>query len=104
MRPVLIGFNGVVRLVASEAAVELIQESGGRLYVWPKKASCCGGLTTLATSPSPPPRPFRQVAANERFELLFPAGLTRMPDELHLEVRKHPRRVEAYWNGCAWVI
>ena len=100
----IFGFNGVVRIVASEAAAELIEEKGGRLYVWPKKAHCCGGLTTLATSPSPPPRPFRQVAANDRFQLLFPAGLTRMPDELHLEVRKHPRRVEAYWNGCAWVI
>ena len=100
----IFGFNGVVRVVASEAAVELIEERGGRLYVWPKKANCCGGRTTLATSPSPPPRPFRQVAATDRFELLFPAGLTRMPDELHLEVRRHPRRVEAYWNGCAWVV
>ncbi len=93
-----------MRVVASEAAAELIEEKGGRLYVWPKKAHCCGGLTTLATSTTAPPRQFRQVAANERFALLFPAGLTRMPDELHLEVRKHPRRVEAYWNGCAWVI
>lgn len=96
--------NSAVRVVASEAAAELIEQEGGRLYVWPKKASCCGGLTTLATSTTAPPRLFRQVAANDRFQLLFPAGVTRMPDELHLEARGHPRRVEAYWNGCAWVI
>jgi hypothetical protein len=93
-----------VRLVVSEAAAELIEEQGGRLYVWPKKAHCCGGLMTLATSTTPPKRDFRQVAGSERFELLFPAGLSRMPDELHVEVRRHPRRIEAYWNGCAWVI
>jgi hypothetical protein len=27
-----------------------------------------------------------------------------MPDELHLEVRRYPRRVEPYWNGGASVI
>jgi hypothetical protein len=32
------------------------------------------------------------------------AARARMPDELHLEVRRYPRRVEPYWNGCAWVI
>lgn len=88
----------------SEATTKLIEEQGGRLYVWPKKAHCCGGLMTLATSTTPPKREFRRVAGSKRFELLFPAGLTRMPDELHVEVRRHPRRIEAYWNGCAWVI
>jgi hypothetical protein len=26
-----------------------------------------------------------------------------LPDELHLEARRFPRRIEAYWNGCAWI-
>lgn len=47
---------------------------------------------------------FRLVASTGRFELLVPAGLARLPDELHLELRRFPRRVEAYWNGCAWVV
>ena len=93
-----------MRLVVSQAAADLIQEQGGRLYVWPKKAACCGGLITLTTSTSPPQQRFRRVVATNGFELLFPAGLTRMPEELHLEVQRFPRRVEAYWNGCAWVI
>ena len=92
-----------MRLVVSEAPAELIEERGGRLYVWPKRAGCCGGLTTLATSTTPPQREFREAAATDRFELLFPAGLARMPDELHLDVRRHSRGIEAYWNGCAWV-
>jgi hypothetical protein len=37
------------------------------------------------------------------FELHVPADL-RLPAELHLEARRFPRRVEAYWNGCAWVV
>ena len=39
------------------------KERGGRLYVWPKKAHCCGGLVTLATSTTAPRREFRRVAA-----------------------------------------
>jgi len=98
-----VAMNAVMHVVVSGAAADLIAERGGRLYVWPKKAHCCGGLVTLATSTTAPRREFRRVAASDRFELLFPAGLTRTPDELYLEVRRHPRRIEAYWNGCAWV-
>ncbi len=93
-----------MRLVVTPAASDLIEEGGGRVYVWPKKSRCCGGLTTLATSSRPPDRrEFRQVAASGSFELFVPAALGRLPDELHLAVRRFPRRVEAYWNGCVWV-
>jgi hypothetical protein len=95
----------MMQVIASPPAVELIQERGGRLYVWLKRARCCGNVTTLVSSTSPPPRTqFRQLAHNERFELYVPSTLRRMPDELHVELRRFPRRVEAYWNGCAWVI
>jgi hypothetical protein len=93
-----------MRLVVSDQAAELIAESGGHLYVWLKVARCCGAVTTLATSSRPPQgRRFRRVAAAEQFGLYLPAELARFPDELHLEVRRYPRRVAAYWNGCAWV-
>ena len=46
---------------------------------------------------------FRQLAT-DGFELYVPAGLARLPEELHLEVQRFPRRVEAYWNGCAWLV
>lgn len=94
-----------MRLVVSEQAADLIAASGGRLYVWPRKARCCGGLTTLATSShAPGRRAFRRVETSEPFELFVPAQLARLPDELHLETQRRPRRVDAYWDGCAWVV
>ena len=93
-----------MRVVVSDPAVDLIAARGGRLYVWLKKGRCCGALTTLATSSEPPGgKEFSLAAADERLELYVPAGLAGLPEELHLDVRRFPRRVEAYWNGCAWV-
>jgi hypothetical protein len=94
-----------MRVVASEPAVDLIAEQGGRLYVWPKKARCCGGLTTLVSACEPPAgKEFRRATASGRFEVYLSTGLTRPPDELHIELHRFPRRVESYWNGCAWVV
>jgi hypothetical protein len=93
-----------VRIVASLRAVELIEERGGRLYVWLKRARCCGSLTTLEAASSPPRgTEFRQVENAANFELYLPAHVSRLPDELHVEVRRRSQRIEAYWNGCAWV-
>jgi hypothetical protein len=43
---------------------------------------------------------FRAVEGGANFELFLPAHLSRLPDELHLEVRRRSHRIEAYWNGC----
>jgi hypothetical protein len=92
-----------MRVVVSNPASDLIEENGGRVYVWPKRSRCCGALTTLATSNEPPRRrEFVQVETTEQFELYRDARLPRLPDELHLDLRRFPRRVEAYWNDCAW--
>src|SRR5207253_8505027 len=94
-----------VRVVVSDPAVELIEERGNRVYVWLNKARCCGGVTMLGTASEPPRRKtFVRVEADEKFELYFDERIPRFPDELHLDLRRFPRRVEAYWNGCAWVI
>jgi hypothetical protein len=95
-----------MHLVVSDRAADLIQERGGRLYVWVRNARCCGATRTLATSGEAPNRlgEFRRIEGDERFELFLPARLDRLPEELHIELRRFPRRVEAYWNGCAWVI
>ncbi len=38
-------------------------------------------------------------------EVWAPVGLVRLPAELHVEVRRFlRRRVEAYWDGCAWIV
>lgn len=94
-----------MRVVASEPASEMIQAHGGRLYVWLKHGRCCGNVTTLATASEPPAEgAFRKVESGGAFDLYLPAALSRLPDELHLDVSRRRRRVEAYWNGCAWVV
>ena len=94
-----------MRVVATAEAGRLIRAAGGGLYVWPHRARCCGAVTVLRTSTRPPAgKAFRRVAgAADGFELHVPEDL-RLPAELHLEARRFPRRVEAYWNGCAWVV
>jgi hypothetical protein len=93
-----------VQIVVSDPAADLITERGGRLYVWPKRDRCCGGITRLVSASKPPRgKEFRCVGTYEGFELNMPVGLARLPDELHIEGRRYPRRLEAYWDGCAWV-
>lgn len=93
-----------MRVVVSDPAADLIQERGGRVYVWLKQGRCCGAVPTLAASNEPPERrEFERVEATDGFELYLDARLPPLPDELHFEVGRFPRRVEAYWNGCAWV-
>jgi hypothetical protein len=59
----------------------------------------------LATATTPPEqKEFRRIATSEGLELLVPSRLARLPDELHLDGRRFLRRVEAYWDGSAWVI
>lgn len=93
-----------MQVVASRPATELIQEAGGRLYVWLKRGRCCGNPTTLATATAPPPGKEFRLVDRADFEVYLPSSLMRVPDELHVELRRFPRRVEAYWNGCAWVV
>ena len=93
-----------MRVKASPEAVRLVQECGGKLYVWAKSTRCCSGsLTLLETSSDPGERPFRRVPA-DGIELYFDERL-REPEELELDVgglrRKH---VHAYWDGCAYVV
>ena len=97
-------YSAAMRIVCSDTAADLIEERGGRLYVWLKRGHCCGATTTLATSSERPEgTEFSRAAGDHRFELYVPAALPRLPDELQLDVGRFPRRVEAFWNGCAWV-
>jgi hypothetical protein len=94
-----------MRVIVSDSAADLIEQQGGRVYVWLKRARCCGSVTTLATSSEPPKRKdFQRSTDSAGFDLYLDARLSRLPDELHFDVRRFPHRLEAYWNGCAWVI
>lgn len=94
-----------MELVVSPAASEFVHTSSGRLYVWMKKSRCCGGGVTLETATEPPAgREFRAIARSAGIEGFAPVGLRRLPQELHIDVQRWPRRVQAYWNGCVHVI
>ena len=93
-----------MRVVVSKPASELIAERGGRLYVWLTTSRCCRGVARLASATTPPAgKEFRLLEPCADFELYLPRGLTRLPEELHIEVRRFPRRLESYWDGCVWV-
>jgi hypothetical protein len=92
-----------MRVEASPEAIGLVQEQGGKLYVWAKKSRCChGSITFLETSNDPAGRPFRRVDA-EGIELYLDERLGE-PEELVIEARGRRRKhVHAYWDGCAYV-
>ena len=90
-------------IIASDEACELIAERGGRLYVSIKRARCCGGVRTLAATTEAGNTEWRSTGDGAGFEVFLPARLARHPEELHVAISRFPRRVEAYWNGCAWV-
>jgi hypothetical protein len=95
-----------MHVVASPQAREAIGQRGGRIYVWVRKSRrCCGGIRTLTTAVEPPPDiEFRRVGEEHGFELFLPEHLSPLPDELHFDVRGRARSVDAYWNGCAWIV
>ncbi len=93
-----------VRVKASPEAVGLVQEQGGKLYVWAKRSRCCrGSLTFLETSSEPGERSFRRVDAGG-IELYLDERLGE-PEELVVEAKGRRRKhVHAYWDGCAYVV
>ena len=73
--------------------------------MWPSVSACCHSVPRLNSATEPKAdREFRRVA-DEDFEVWAPVKLARLPSELHVDVRRFPRRrVEAYWDGCVWIV
>jgi hypothetical protein len=108
----------VTRIVASEAAAELIRERGGRIWVWLDPHTWMGGtlyvyLQSAFEAPGDSRRTRRLRAARrphrfhvlegEGYEVHLEWGSFGPPEEVHLEVKRWPkRRVEAYWNGAVF--
>ena len=91
-----------MRVLASERAVELVRERGGRLYVWrTARTPGCEGIAFLRASERPPAGIEFDRVPFEPFEL-FVGPMSGPPVELQLDVRGG--RVEAYPEGAAWVI
>ena len=77
-------FAVVLGFVASDAAIDLIHERGGRLYVWVKKGHCCRAPRSLNTARTEPPAGadhggFRSVATGNGSSSSSPATWLRYP-------------------------
>lgn len=93
-------------VVSKPGVADVVRESGGRIYIWTDPHKCCSGaLTYLKTGSAPEPgRRFIRFDAEE-FELWFDPGARPAPDELHFDLKGfRKKRVEAYWNGCAFAV
>ena len=108
-----------VKIIASEDAVAFIRDHGGTLWVWLDPHTWVGGTvyTYLQCATERPGtskatrrlraarRPHRYHAyEREGIRVQFAYGMFGEPEELHLELKRWPkRRVEAYWNGAVFV-
>lgn len=102
-----VGEHDAVRVVTTEEAARFIERAGGMLFVWPTfSRSFRLTLTVLHASCDPPPRAleFRRVDAGDFLLFVHPA-IRSLPHVLQVALRgrRHPR-VEAYWNGLAYVV
>ena len=94
-----------MRIEATSDALKLIHARGGMLFVWIEAGM--RGLRFLRTSTEPPP----DALDWERNEtdagfLVFTPPRMRKPLKLSLEVRGFltKLRINALWNGCAFVV
>ena len=96
-----------MKVLATPEARSHIRERGGLLFVWVTRSRGMirGAIKLLRTSTEPPEDAFEwQRVETKGFILFLPPGLRR-PRELHLEVRgRFRRRVEAFWDGCVFVM
>ena len=94
-----------MKVLATAEVRSYIGDHGGMLFVWVKeRRPIRGALRFLGTSTEPPPDALEwQRLEVKDFLVFLPPGL-RLPNELHLVVRGLlKRRVEAFWEGCAFV-
>ena len=96
-----------MKVLATPEARSFIRERGGLLFVWVKapRGMVRGALRFLSTSTEPPQDALDwQRVETKGFVVFLPPGLRR-PRELHVEVRgRLRRRVDAFWEGCAFVL
>jgi hypothetical protein len=108
-----------VKVVASDGAAEHIRDHGGKIWVWLDPHRGMGGqgyiyLQAAMERPGATKATRRLKAARrphrftpfeaEGFEVLLDPGRFAPPEELHLELKRFPkRRVDAFWNGAIFV-
>jgi hypothetical protein len=93
-----------VEIVVPDEVRDVITARGGRLYVWVSVHQgfrCALALLDVSsTHPKGEGLYFRRVPA-PGFELYLQATQRIWPKTMEFGLRR--RRVEAYWNGLAWI-
>ena len=93
-----------MRIEATPEARSFIREHGGLLFVHARRFAAAG-LTFLETTTEPPPDALEWRRIQVRGFLVFVPRAMRLPKTLTLELHgRFRRRVDALWNGCAYVI
>jgi hypothetical protein len=94
-----------VEIQAPEDVRDFVASHGGRLFVWISvHPGIPCALCLLEASLKPPSKhdlAFRRVQA-PGFELYLEATQRIWPKTMEFALRRH-RRIDAYWNGLAWV-
>ena len=94
-----------VEVVAPDEVRDFVATHGGRLFVWISVhpgVPCA--ICLLEASLEPPARrdlDFRRIGA-PGFDLYLEARQRIWPKRMEFALRRR-RRVEAYWNGLAWI-
>ena len=94
-----------MQVEATPDAKKLIKARGGLLFVWMEAGM--RGIRYLRTSTEPPPDAldWDRMDTEEGFVVFTPPKM-RKPLRLGLEVRGFltKLRIDALWNGCAFVV
>jgi hypothetical protein len=94
-----------VEVVAPPDVRDFVADHGGRLFVWISVHRSIGrALCLLETSLEPPAgrgSDFRRIST-PGFDLYLEARQRFWPNRLEFVLRRR-RRVEAFWNGLAWI-
>jgi hypothetical protein len=94
-----------VEVVAPGEVRDFVAAHGGRVFVWVSAQRGLWFSTCLLEASLEPPRrhdlSFRRVSA-PGFELYLEATQRIWPKTMEFALRRR-RRIEAYWNGMAWV-
>jgi hypothetical protein len=93
-----------VEIVAPDEVRDFIASRGGRLYVWISvhhgwRCTLCL-LETSLEHPTKGDLYFRRIRS-QGFDLYLDATQRIWPKTMEFALRR--RRVEAYWNGLAWI-
>jgi hypothetical protein len=103
-RLVLRCYGVLVRVEASQEAVEFVRARGGRLWVRAARPRmCCVGTPAYmhAATEAPPDLTGYRAVYFRGLELWFRAPAGMLPDALEIGLRGRRRpRIEAYWDGC----